>query len=68
MKRDDTEEAARALLEQICSYWAARGYTVNGCVTPAGYCPRLRSTVYEVHTDLVNGQPRQRTGELQRAA
>ena len=57
MAKFETENGARALLKRIQDYWAARGYTVEGHVFAAGYSERLRSTVYEVHTNLVNGLP-----------
>jgi len=57
MAKFETESGARALLERIKKYWAARGYTVEGHVYAAGYSERLRSTVYEVQTNLVNGLP-----------
>jgi len=57
MPKDQTLDDARALLERIQTYWANRGYKVEGMVESAGYSPRLRSTVYEVKTDLVNGFP-----------
>lgn len=60
MAKIETKQRATALLEQIQSYWASKGYMVQGEIMPAGYSERLRSTVYEVHTDLRNGLPRQR--------
>lgn len=60
MAMNETENGARALLERIQKYWADRGYEVEGRVAPAGYSERLRSTVYEVHTDLVNGLPKEK--------
>ncbi|MEL6661607.1 MAG: hypothetical protein AAFO57_06855 [Pseudomonadota bacterium] len=58
MQREQTRAEAEAILNRIKSYWAAQGYEVEGAVFPAGYSERLRSTVYEVSTDLVNGMPR----------
>ena len=58
MQREQTQADAQDILDRIQSYWAERGYEVQGAVCPAGYSPRLRSTVYEVCTDLVNGMPR----------
>ncbi len=58
MAKFETQSQARALLEKIQSYWAAQGYTIQGTVVEGEYSPRLRSTVYEVHTDLVAGLPR----------
>lgn len=52
-----TYEQASELLERIKAYWADRGYDVSGAIVEAGYSPRLRSTVYEIKTDLVNGVP-----------
>ena len=57
MKRETTEQEARDLLNKIQSYWASKGYLVQGEIEPVGYCERLRSTVYEIHTDLHNGFP-----------
>ncbi|MEM1105674.1 MAG: phosphoglycolate phosphatase [Pseudomonadota bacterium] len=56
--KSDTEADAPALLEKIKTYWKARGYDVTGYVKPVGFSPRLRSTVYEIETDMVNGAPR----------
>lgn len=58
MQKEQTQTQAQEILERIQSYWAQKGFQVQGAVHPAGYSPRLRSTVYEVTTDLVNGLPR----------
>ncbi|MEO0815839.1 MAG: phosphoglycolate phosphatase [Pseudomonadota bacterium] len=58
MQREQTQAEAEAILDRIKSYWAKQGYEVDGAVYPAGYNERLRSTVYEVCTDLVNGMPK----------
>lgn len=60
MAKVETEHGARILLSKIKEYWASKGYEVDGQIYPAGYSERLRSTVYEVRTDLVNGMPRKR--------
>ena len=60
MAKFETEHGARALLKRIQDYWAERGYEVEGHVFAAGYSERLRSTVYEVQTNLVNGLPSKR--------
>lgn len=60
MAKVETEQKATELLQKIQSYWASRGYIVQGEIMPAGYSERLRSTVFEVHTDLRNGLPRHR--------
>lgn len=52
-----TESEALTLLERIKAYWLERGYEVTGYVKPVGYSSRLRSTVYEIETNLVNGAP-----------
>jgi len=52
-----TEAEAIALLERIKVYWRERGYGVSGYIKSAGFSPRLRSTVYEIETNLVNGAP-----------
>lgn len=57
MAKHETKQDARALLEKIQTYWASKGYLVQGTIREAGYSERLRSTVYEVHTDLCNGMP-----------
>lgn len=58
MQKEQTQIEAQEILERIQTFWAQKGYQVHGAVRPAGYSPRLRSTVYEVCTDLVNGMPR----------
>lgn len=52
-----TRDKASELLERIRTYWAEQGYDVTGIVVEAEYSARLRSTVYEIQTDLVNGHP-----------
>lgn len=68
MAKYETESAARAILQRIQAYWAERGYEVEGQVFASGYSERLRSTVYEVRTDLVNGMPTRRSQSLANAA
>lgn len=53
----ETKEKAQEILAQIQAYWAERGYDVQGTIKADGYSPRLRSTVYEVVTDMVAGLP-----------
>lgn len=57
MIKHTTRKEASELLDRIVAYWMERGYVVSGLVIEAGYSPRLRSTVYEIKTDLVNGVP-----------
>lgn len=57
MQKEQTKQDASLLLDKIQAYWASRGFMVQGAIEPAGYSERLRSTVYEVHTDLQNGWP-----------
>lgn len=52
-----TREQASELLDRIKAFWADKGYQVSGLVVEAGYSDRLRSTIYEIRTDLVNGHP-----------
>jgi len=63
--RQDSEAEAIALLERIQRYWREQGYEVTGYVKPAGFSPRLRLTVYEIETDLVNGVPRRKAPRQQ---
>ena len=53
----ETKEQAEQLLERVQAYWAQQGYDVKGAVVAKGYSARLRSTVYEVVTDMVGGLP-----------
>ena len=57
MARNQTEQAAKELLSSIQDYWEKRGFVVQGDIVPAGYCDRLRATVFEVRTDMVGGRP-----------
>ena len=57
----DSQAKALEILEKVRAYWAERGYDVSGTVEPRGYDPRLRSTVYEVVTDMTGGLPRDYT-------
>lgn len=60
MPKDQTLEDAKHLLIRIQNYWAERGYDVQGSIQNAGYSDRLRSTVFEVRTDLVAGRPQRK--------
>lgn len=53
----ETKEQAEEILQRVRAYWAEQGYDVTGTVIAKGYSPRLRSTVYEVVTDMVGGLP-----------
>lgn len=57
MTKHVTQGEASELLQRIQRYWSQRGYDVTGMIVEAGYSARLRSTVYEIKTDLVNGFP-----------
>jgi len=57
MAKLETEEAARDLLHRIKAYWFDRGFEIEGSVKNAGYSDRLRSTVFELETNLVAGRP-----------
>jgi len=57
MAMTETKDKAEEILERVRAYWADQGYDVKGAVVPKGYSPRLRSTVYEVVTDMVGGLP-----------
>ncbi|MEP1143635.1 MAG: phosphoglycolate phosphatase [Henriciella sp.] len=60
MAKLETKDDALALLMRIQEYWSERGYNVQGSIREAGYSERLRSTVYEVETDMVAGFPRRK--------
>ena len=60
MAKQDSREAALELLDRIKAYWLERGYEVEGSIKNAGYSDRLRSTVFEVETDIVAGKPTHR--------
>jgi len=60
MAKLETKDDALALLMRIQEYWSERGYSVQGSIREAGYSERLRSTVYEVETDMVAGFPRRK--------
>lgn len=57
MAKLETEEAAHDLLKRIKSYWLERGFEIEGSIKNAGYSDRLRSTIFEVETNLVAGRP-----------
>ncbi|MEM1146481.1 MAG: phosphoglycolate phosphatase [Pseudomonadota bacterium] len=63
MPKHQTFDQAQALLCRIQDYWAERGYKVEGTIKNAGYSDRLRSTVFELETNLVAGVPRSKTGK-----
>ena len=54
----DSKEKALEILKQVQAYWAERGYQVQGTIEARGYNPRLRSTVYEIVTDMIGGLPK----------
>lgn len=60
MAKKDSKEAALELLDRIKAYWLARGFTVEGSIKNAGYSDRLRSTVFEVETNIIAGLPSHR--------
>lgn len=60
MIKELTHAKATDLLEQIRTYWESKGYVVTGHIVEAGYSDRLRSTIYEIQTDLLNGYPQQK--------
>lgn len=55
----ETEMKAHDLLRKVQEYWADKGYNVEGFVEEGEYSTRLRSKVYVIHTNLVNGMPTQ---------
>ena len=68
MQRMDTEREAQWLLSRIQCYWAERGHEVSGYVARGEYSPRLRSTVFEVRTNLIDGVPASLAHRRQAAA
>ncbi|MEL6723732.1 MAG: hypothetical protein AAFZ74_00865 [Pseudomonadota bacterium] len=60
MARTDSKEAALELLNRIKAYWLDRGFKVEGTIKNAGYSDRLRSTVFEVETNIISGIPSHR--------
>lgn len=55
-----TEAGARRLKTRIEAYWARQGYRVKVTVTEAEFNPAMRSTRFDLRSDLVNGLPRVR--------
>ena len=60
MAKLETKNDSLALLMRIQEYWSERGYNVQGSIREAIYSEHLRSTVYEVETDMVAGFPRRK--------
>jgi hypothetical protein len=52
-----SEAGAKRLQEAIERYWAFRGKKVKVWVTNEGFTPALRSTRFDLRSNLVNGWP-----------
>ena len=53
-----SKEGAQSLAEKIEAYWRARGMHVMCALRDAGFHPAVRSSRFDVRSDMVNGLPR----------
>ena len=62
MRVDDfcSLEGAEILRAMIEDYWRAKGFAVYVRPTPAGYVQEMRSTRFDLRSDMRNGMPVQR--------
>lgn len=54
-----TDDGAAALKQMIEAYWRERGANVMVYVQQGDYHAALRTTRFDVRSDMVNGWPRQ---------
>jgi hypothetical protein len=60
-------EGARRLKLKIEDYWRDRGYDVDIKLVDAGFMAAMRSARTDVRSDMVNGLPRRRQDNDERA-
>jgi len=48
---------AERIARKIEEFWAAQGKIVNIRIVPKGFHAAIRSTRFEVHSDLIDGLP-----------
>ncbi|MEM1104868.1 MAG: hypothetical protein AAGH87_00645 [Pseudomonadota bacterium] len=53
-------DGAQRLREKIREYWAERGYDVDVDLIDAGFVAAMRSARTDVRSNMVNGMPRRR--------
>lgn len=53
------ESGALRLAEKIEAYWRERGATVRVTLMQGGFTPQLRSTRFDLRSDMLNGWPRE---------
>ena len=59
---------ANELKAKIEAYWAERGHSVMVTVHESAFHPAIRSTRFDVRSDMINGLPRPPAIEDRRAA
>lgn len=67
MKNFVDKNGANELARRITEYWASRGYQVHIDLKPVEFTTELRSSRYDVRSNLVNGWPT-RKGSSERLA
>ena len=62
MRVDDfcSREGSDILIAKIESYWREKGFIVYLAANAAGYVPEMRSTRFDIRSDMRNGMPVQR--------
>lgn len=60
-----SRQGALALKERIEAFWRERGQIVNATILERGFHPALRTTRYELRSNLVNGLPCAQTADTQ---
>lgn len=53
-------EGARKLKARIEAYWSERGYAVNVRLVKGEFVMAMRSSRFDVRSDMINGMPVQR--------
>lgn len=68
MKNYVDKNGANEIARRIKEYWEARGYTVDIDLRPVEFTTELRSSRYDVRSNLVNGWPVRKAPAEQRLA
>lgn len=59
-----SKEGASLLKAKIENYWRERGQDVTVSILGMGFHPVVRSTRFDIRSDLINGAPRKRVRRL----
>lgn len=59
-----SQRGAERLKEKLEAYWRERGYDVAVVLREATFHASVRSTRFDLRSDMINGYPRRRTPDL----